>query len=138
MPVSSRFAEIVRFALVGLSATALYVILAFSLENAFAQWPSAGSAFAAYLVAGLYSYLAHKFFTFVSDGSHGREAPRFIVVGIAGFGLAALLPFILHDVMGFAFAVPVLLTAILVPVMNFVALRWFVFDRAAAGTDEME
>jgi len=137
MPASPRLGELVRFGLVGLSSTALYVILAFSFERILARWPSAASAFGAYAVAGLYSYLAHKLFTFASDGSHGREAPRFVAVSLAGFGLAALLPLVLHDVLGFPFAVPVLLTAILVPVMNFVALRWFVFDGRSAGRDGM-
>lgn len=131
MLVSRQLAQLVRFGFVGLAATVLYVILAFSFAKAFAHWPSAASAFGAYLVAGLFSYLAHKLFTFASDGSHGREAPRFAIVSIAGFGLAALLPFVLHDLMGLSLAIPVLLTAVLVPVMNFVALRWFVFDRAA-------
>lgn len=126
-----QFGQLLRFGVVGGCATVLYVILAFSFARTFAQWPSAASAFGAYLVAGMFSYLAHKLFTFASDGSHGREAPRFMLVSAAGFGIAALLPFVLHDVMGLALAIPVLLTAVLVPVMNFVALRWFVFDRAA-------
>jgi putative flippase GtrA len=126
-----QFGQLLRFGVVGGCATVLYVILAFSFARTFAQWPSAASAFGAYLVAGLFSYLAHKLFTFASDGSHGREAPRFMLVSAAGFGIAALLPFVLHDVMGLSLAIPVLLTAVLVPVMNFVALRWFVFDRAA-------
>ena len=133
MPVSRQFAQIVRFGVVGLCATVLYVTLAFFFATTFSRWPSAFSAFAAYVVAGLFSYLAHKLFTFASDGDHAREAPRFVAVSAAGFGLAALLPLVLHDVMGLSLAIPVLLTAVIVPVMNFVALRWFVFRRPAAN-----
>lgn len=125
--MARQFAQIARFGCVGLVATALYVVLAFLFARLFEPWPSAASAFGAYLVAGLFSYIAHKLITFASDGRHGREAPRFVLVNLAGFGLAAALPLVLHDMMGMALAVPVVLTAILVPVMNFVALRWFVF-----------
>lgn len=130
---SRKLRELLRFGVVGACATVLYVILAFSFTKAFAQWPSAAGAFVAYVVSGVFSYLAHKLFTFASDDRHSREAPRFVVVSIAGFGLAGLLPFVLHDVMGLPLAIPVLLTAVIVPAMNFIALRLFVFGQGAAA-----
>lgn len=133
MPVRRHIIEVMRFGVVGLCATMLYVSLAFFFATTFAQLPSVAAAVAAYLLAGLFSYLAHKVFTFASDGRHRREAPRFAVVSLAGFAMAALLPLILHDLMGLSLVIPVMLTATLVPVMNFVALRWFVFDQGATG-----
>jgi len=133
MPARRHIGQVVRFGFVGLCATMLYVVLALFFATAFPQWPSAIAALAAYALAGLFSYVAHKLFTFASDGRHGREAPRFAVVSLAGFALAALLPLVLHDLMGLSLVIPVMLTATLVPAINFVALRWFVFGRATAG-----
>ncbi len=131
--VPPYFAQILRFAIVGLCSTAIYIVVTLSLDAFFTQWPSAISAFVASCIGAVFSYSAHKTFTFSSDGRHQHEAPRFAVVTAVGFSISTLLPFVLHDVMGLALIIPVMLAATLVPAINFVALRWFVFGRATAG-----
>ncbi|QKV19809.1 GtrA family protein [Oricola thermophila] len=127
MSRSWKSSRIARFGIVGIAATMLYMVLALAFEASFPRWPAAAGAVGAYAIAGLFSYFAHKLFTFGSECDHAQEAPRFIVVTLGGYALAALLPLVLHDIMKLPLLLPVLLTATLVPIVNFIALRWFVF-----------
>lgn len=125
--------QITRFGLVGLAGTILYVFLALAYDATFPRWPATVGAFGAYTVAGLFSYLSHKMFTFASEGDHAREAPRFIFVTACGYALATLLPLVLHDMMDLPLLLPVLLTATLIPIVNFFLLRRFVFPSSVAS-----
>ncbi|WP_254016374.1 GtrA family protein [Mesorhizobium escarrei] len=127
--------RLLKFASVGLAATVLYALCACLFTSAGSRYLSPATAsVSAYAVAAIFSYLGHKFFTFMSAGSHQFEAPRFAV--LTGFGLAAayLLPMLLVGQFGLPVAIPILLTCILIPVVNFVVLeRWIFSHRAAAG-----
>ncbi|MET3578747.1 putative flippase GtrA [Mesorhizobium robiniae] len=129
--------RLLKFASVGLAATILYALCAGLFASAGSRYLSpALASVAAYAIAAIFSYLGHKFFTFMSAGSHQFEAPRFAV--LTGFGLAAayLLPMVLVGQFGLPVAIPILLTCILIPVVNFVVLdRWIFSGRSAAGLD---
>ncbi|MER8791851.1 GtrA family protein [Mesorhizobium sp. M0983] len=60
-----------RFGSVGIAATILYAVMAAALVKwqRFGLSP-VGASLAAYTAAALFSYLAHKFVTFASSGSH--------------------------------------------------------------------
>lgn len=91
----------------------------------------------AYAVAAIFSYLGHKFFTFMSAGSHRFEAPRFAVLTGCGLAVAYLLPALLVGQFGLPVSVPILLTCILIPVVNFVVLdRWIFSGRSTARQDK--
>ena len=107
----------------------LYALCAWLFTSAGSTYlPPATASVAAYAVAAIFSYLGHKFFTFMSAGSHQFEAPRFAV--LTGFGLAAayLLPMLLVGRFGLPVAIPILLTCILIPVVNFVVLERWIFS----------
>lgn len=119
-----------RFAVVGLAATALYAALALLFGSL--GWSAVGASVAAYALAAVFSYAGHKFLTFMSQGSHASELPRFVASTSLGFGLATALPLILSGGLGLANAVSVIATCIVVPVVNFLLLDRFVF-RPARG-----
>lgn len=119
-----------RFGAVGLSATALYAVLAFILGQG-AHFAPVRASLTAYAAAAAYSYVAHKIVTFMSPGQHRSEAPRFLVATAAGFAVAYLAPAVLVGWLGLPPALPIVVTSLLVPVVNFVLLsRWVFADRA--------
>lgn len=126
----SGLALLSRFALIGVGATLLYAVLALLMSDAL---PPVPASLAAYAVATAFSYLGHKFVTFVSEGAHRTEMPRFLVLTLAGFGIATALPAVLTSMLGWPPAIAVLLTCVLVPAVNFFVLDRWVFARRAAG-----
>ncbi|TIQ60817.1 MAG: GtrA family protein, partial [Mesorhizobium sp.] len=63
-----------RFGLVGIAATSLYAVLAIALvKSKWVGFTPVQASLAAYAAAALFSYLAHKTVTFMSNGSHRSE-----------------------------------------------------------------
>ncbi|WP_367117795.1 GtrA family protein, partial [Mesorhizobium sp.] len=58
------------------------------------------ASLAAYAAAAVFSYLAHKSVTFMSNGSHRSEAARFVVLTTTGFGVAYATPALLTAKLG--------------------------------------
>ena len=82
-----------RFLIIGLGATLIYAVLATMLstgEPALMR-PAAGSVLS-YAIAAAFSYAGHKYFTFVSDGAHRFEVPRFVVVTLVGLAVSLIMP----------------------------------------------
>lgn len=122
-----------RFALVGIGATVLYGVLAMFLGHAL---PPVQASFTAYAIATAFSYLGHKFITFLSHGAHRAELPRFLVLSAVGFAIATALPALLTEGLAWPPSVAVLLTCALVPVINLVVLDRWVFARRRAPADQ--
>lgn len=118
--------RVVRFALVGIGATVLYALLALAFESRLAMSPVAASVLA-YAVAAIFSYCGHKFVTFMSDGAHRQELPRFVLLTVTGFGVASALPYLFANLLGQPSWVPVLLTCVLIPMVNLIVLDRWVF-----------
>lgn len=80
----------VRFAIVGVTATLSYLLIAAGIEY-FTPLPSA--LINAIGLAGslLLSYAGHYYFTFEASSGHGRKGPLFVVVtGVIVLGAMAL------------------------------------------------
>jgi putative flippase GtrA len=121
---------LMRFGLIGIAATALYAALAIVFMN----WEWVGltivqASLAAYAAAALFSYLAHKFVTFMSRGRHRTEAPRFLLLTATGLAVAYAAPALLTGMLGLPGIVPVLVTCILIPALNLLLLDRWVFAR---------
>jgi putative flippase GtrA len=119
---------LLRFVLVGIAATALYAILA-TLFMTRVGLSAVPASLAAYAAAALFSYLAHKSGTFMSRGRHRAEAPRFVLLTAVGLAVAFAAPALLTGVLGLPGIVPVLVTCILIPALNLLALDRWVFAR---------
>ncbi|WP_051333947.1 GtrA family protein [Mesorhizobium sp. WSM3224] len=122
-----------RFLVIGIGATLIYALLAasFSAAAAMPLNPAMGSVLA-YGLAAVFSYAGHKYFTFVSRGAHRFEVPRFAVLTLAGLATSFALPAVLSQWLGLPVQVPIALTSLLVPLVNYVVLRHWVFARALA------
>ncbi|WP_164893037.1 GtrA family protein [Mesorhizobium sp. M7A.F.Ca.US.010.02.1.1] len=128
--------KLARFGLVGIAATILYAALAaaFSKSERLGFTPIQASL-GAYAAATLFSYLAHKYLTFVSGRSHRTEVPRFLLLAATGFAIAYGAPAFMTVKLGLPLVIPVLITCLLVPAINFFVLdRWVFADRRPLGT----
>jgi putative flippase GtrA len=123
-----------RFVVVGLAATLLYAVCAATLSaGETAPMRPAAASVLAYVFAAIFSYLGHKFFTFMSGGAHRFEVPRFIALTALGLAVSYVLPVVMSESLGLPVQVPVLLTCVLIPVVNYLVLRHWVFARASVG-----
>lgn len=124
-----------RFAAIGAAATLIYAVAAFCLSGGLGITilPAAPASLAAYFIAAIFSYWGHKYVTFLSGGAHVFEAPRFLALTALGLGFAWLLPTILVDGAGLPPAVPIAVTCILVPIVNYVVLDRWVFASGEEG-----
>ncbi|WP_281062163.1 GtrA family protein [Mesorhizobium sp. M2D.F.Ca.ET.223.01.1.1] len=122
----SEPARILRFAAIGGLSTLIYAVGTLALSDSFGL-PAAVGSVVAYGAGAVFSYCGHRFVTFMSDGAVGFEIVRFVCATGAGFLLSVGLATILADLAGLPSSVPVALASILVPLLNFVVLRKFVF-----------
>ncbi|ANT49342.1 GtrA family protein [Mesorhizobium amorphae] len=125
-----RYGRISRFAVIGGASTLIYGACALLLSRGGAGaaiLPATLASAVAYAVAGLFSYAGHKYFTFVSAGAHAFELPRFLLLNATGLATAIALPVLLTEKLGMPVAVPVVLTCIAVPLVNYIVLGRWVF-----------
>ncbi|WP_181183173.1 GtrA family protein [Mesorhizobium sp. B3-1-7] len=122
----SEPARILRFAAIGGLSTLIYAVGTLALSDRFGL-PAAISSVVAYGAGAVFSYCGHRFVTFMSDGAVGFEIARFACATAVGFLLTVGLTVVLADVVGLPALVPVAMACTLVPVLNFIILRQFVF-----------
>ncbi|MGX5848111.1 GtrA family protein [Mesorhizobium sp. PL10] len=127
----SEPARILRFAAIGGVSTLIYAVLtlALSARHGFGM-PATVASIAGYGAGAVFSYCGHRFVTFMSDGAVGFEVVRFACATAIGFLLSVGLAVILADVAGLPPLVPVAIASVLVPALNFIILRKFVFVAA--------
>jgi putative flippase GtrA len=125
----AQAARLLRFGLVGALATLAYAVLAETFARA-GLGPVTASV-AAYLAAGVVSYLGHKRVTFRSGGAHTHELPRFILTLGLGIAVAAAAPAVLTKWLGLPQIAATVFTCVAAPVLSYVALSLVVFRTAA-------
>lgn len=120
-----------KFALVGLASTLLYAALAVMFQSRFQGDFGQGTlSFAAFAIAAVFSYTAHRVFTFTSQGAYRLEIPRFAVLTATGAAISYVLPTILEGTLKMPMFVSAAGVCVLIPVINFLALdRWVFSDR---------
>ena len=126
----SESARILRFAAIGGLSTLIYAVLTLALSAGHGLGMPVASM-AGYGAGAVFSYCGHRFVTFMSDGAVGFEVPRFAMATAIGFLLSLALAAVLTDIAGLSPSVPVALSCVLVPALNFVLLRNFVFVAAS-------
>lgn len=122
----------VVFATVGIGATLIYFFCATALFYLGVR-PAALSSLIAYGMSGACSYLGHRLLTFQSDAPHERTLPRFVLVNVAGYLIAAGIPFLLTDTLRWPPLIATALVCIAVPALNFILLTVFVFWKPAGA-----
>ncbi|WP_169054145.1 GtrA family protein [Nitratireductor sp. XY-223] len=127
--------QITRFALVGCVSTFIYVAAAIGLEHLFgAHFGQSFLSLLAYGPAAVFSYSAHRIFTFESDSAYSLEIPRFVVLTAVGATLSFGLPFVTGTWMNLPMFVTATVVTIAIPIMNYIVLdRWVFGERSAVS-----
>ncbi|MER9230748.1 GtrA family protein [Mesorhizobium sp. M0622] len=125
---TGSYRRLSRFALIGIASTLIYAVCAFLLSALPGPvLPAALASVAAYIIAAIFSYLGHKYVTFVSPGTHAFEAPRFFLLTALGIGFSWLLPLVLVDCLGTRPVLPIAIICVAVPAINYFILDRWVF-----------
>ena len=120
--------ELVRFGVVGIVSTAVYLLLSISLTKLNIADPFLSSILAI-LVSFVISYLGHYAFTFKVSGSHTKYFPRFGATQIAIFVMLSGLSGILFKM---TFLDPIIINcgiAIVWPVLSFLLNKKWAFKK---------
>ena len=128
----TELARLARFGAVGVACSALFAGLAWSL-TAMAGLPAIAASLAAYVMAGVVSYLGQKLFTFRSEARHSDAAPRFLLLFAVGATIAASAPLLLTERLGLPPIVAIAFTCLAVPLFNYVVLGRLVFRGGMDG-----
>ncbi|MGN7837793.1 GtrA family protein [Stenotrophomonas sp. 22385] len=119
------FWKLVRFGAVGGTSTVLFAGLTWLMVEKSGMHPVLATV-AAYLVLLAPNFLAHKYFTFGSNGEVARESGKFLVVhglniALSAGGMAVVSQAQLDYRWG------ILFSAIAVPIIVFVVMNFWVF-----------
>lgn len=119
-------ATFVRFALVGVAATAVHAaVFALAIETTSLD-PVVATALA-FLVAFATGFVLNRRWTFRSGADPLHELPRYLVAQLVGLCLnAAIMAFAVH-VQNWSPYVGLGLSIVLVPPLTFALARWWVF-----------
>ena len=111
---------------VGGAATGIYALLTWVGATMVAA-PAPLASFLAYLVASMFSYGAHRRFTFGSSRPHSEALSRFSVLSLAGYVTALIVPALVTETLGAPVWASILITCTVIPAANYVALSRLVF-----------
>lgn len=89
----------IRFIIVGASALLIQLLLTWYLLSIGIR--AAVSVICAFLVAFVFAYLAHKYWTFDSDAPHSRALPKYFLAQMLALTCGALLAELLVNLLAF-------------------------------------
>lgn len=118
-----------RFALVGISATIVHMLVVWMLIEVGSRAPLLANL-AAFLTAFVVSFTGHYFWTFRVPGHFGRAAQRFFLIAGSAFAINTSLLAMLLKVSWLSNSSAAMLAAIVVPVITFVASRLWGFSQS--------
>ena len=124
--------RILRFGLIGICATLVYALTAAMAIEILSISPIPASVLGQAVSAGV-SYLGHSIFTFRVKTDHRAFLWRFMI--IAGLTLAAnvTVTWLLTDILELSHRVMIAVMSILIPAVNYVCNRFWVFKRGLAA-----
>jgi putative flippase GtrA len=119
-------AQLGRFASIGVLATLLHVLTALVVQSQFGASAQA-SNLVGFLSAFCLSYVGHARVTFGVSAANAVQFRRFGMMSIAGLGFSASITHIVVTLLGAPFSLAMLAVGTLVPVMTFVAAKYWAF-----------
>lgn len=118
------------FTLVGAVGTLAHYLLLVILVDGFSVAPVPASMAGA-LLGALVNYVLNYRFTFASTKRHHDAMPKFLAVAAVGFGLNAILMWLLVEAMGLYYLLGQVCATAIVLVWNFIGNRIWTFGEAA-------
>jgi putative flippase GtrA len=114
-----------RFGMVGLWATAVYVVAALLAHRAGAS--SSLANVLAYAIGTVVSFLGHFYWTFRKSTGHGRALLRFLVVSGCGFLLSAVIMHLVAETLRAPFWLALTAIIAVVPFVSWLLGRYWAF-----------
>ncbi len=136
LPVSWRrhreeYERIARFIIIGgLSFMFNYILYVAISRWLWKQGDRTLENFIATSFTCIVNYLAHRAWTFRSQGSHGTQAVRYVMVAVSAIALQSFLFWIGYHVLGGHDLVVIFVVAILIPFYTYLAHKLFTFRAA--------
>lgn len=118
--------QALRFAAVGLAATAAHAGVALAAASTFGLAPLLANL-AGYLAAVSLSYGGHARLTFGGRGGHARRAPRFAAVSLGGLLLSAAITALVCGPLGGSLGLAMACVTLVVPTASFLVNRRWAF-----------
>lgn len=124
--------QAIRFAIVGVAATATHVAVAVAAVEAATVRPIWANLIA-FGAALFVSYLGNHRWTFGRARAHGRHFPRFAVVAVSGLAFNQAIMWGLAERAGTDYRIALAVVVLVVPALTFVLSKLWVFGRAIDG-----
>lgn len=128
-----EFWTLVRFSVVGVAATAAYIIVSMAMISFGAVNPVVGSVMG-FCASFLISYFGHFRFTFAATGGHRDYLLKFAVNSIAVLLFSTFMVWLVASVLRMDYRIAVGISAIVIPVFNYLVSRFWIFLHPA-GTE---
>lgn len=122
----SSWAKLVRFGIAGLISSFSYALFTWILVYAFRMSPVASSAMG-YVLAIPLSFLLQRSFSFRSEGSKRKQAPRFVLVHSFNILVSIAVMHFLVSALGMDYRIGIAITMLLIPLLSFLAMNLWVF-----------
>ncbi|HEX7776993.1 MAG TPA: GtrA family protein [Parvibaculum sp.] len=130
----TRFRQPVAYLVVGGFAGLVHLTVAFSAMH-FGGIEPAHASLIGFVVANPFSYVGHKLVTFMVPGRDVFEVARFVVSALIGLALASAIPYALIDGLAVPRLAALAVTVIVIPIVNFLAMRFWVFAHGLKQRD---
>jgi putative flippase GtrA len=118
--------RIIRFGIVGIAATAVYASSAFLAIEALHVPPVRGSVIAQLAATGV-SYFGHTLYSFRVKLDHRTYLWRFVLIAAVAFAVNVAVTWLLAEALGLSYRVTIAAVTILIPIVNYVCNRFWVF-----------
>jgi putative flippase GtrA len=119
--------RIVRFGIIGIAATLIYVVAAF-LAVEFGHLSPIAGAIIGQATSSLVSYFGHAYYSFVvTSGGYRTFLWRFLVISVLSFGINIATTWLLTFAMALSHRIAIMVVAILIAVTNYLCNRYWVF-----------
>ena len=125
--IISELGRISRFFSIGMIATVAHIALCLILVAAFGVQEQIAN-FTAFMAALGISFFGHHVWTFKSNAGYNQVLPRFLGVAFAGYLASAAMLSALQNVGALPPAVRLVVAALLIPAVSYIAYRYLVFE----------
>jgi len=131
----TEIGRIFRFGLIGLAATAVYAVVAAAGNEIFLV-PAIAASIIGQAAATSVSYFGHSSFSFQVKTSHRDFLWRFLVISALTFGLNIIVTWLIVDVAKLSPRIAIAVVTVLVPLVNYLCNRFWVFRRGLTQASE--
>lgn len=118
--------RLLRWGVVGVTATLSYAFLAWVLAKE-AGLPAGAASVVAYGLSAGISYVGHRHLTFRSSRPHREALSPFVGISLLGYAAAFLIPVVVTGVLGAPVEASILATCATVPALTYLGLSRLVF-----------